>query len=183
MALPEQVLERLSREPPQTPGWSAGLLLFSGGLLFVAVAVYIGLLFGYEPYVSSQIDALNVQMNTLAKLVSPSDEAQLVALYSESANLEQVLANHVTLSSFFAWLEKNTEANVYYTSFGFSSGDQIALEGSAASEADVNQQMAIFEVAPEVKSVALSSVSLNSQNGTWRFAATLVMNALSPPTQ
>lgn len=179
MALPQQVLDRLSREPPKTPGWSVGLLLFSGGIFLIALAVYFGMVFGYEPYLASQVSGITEQINTLAKSVSPQDEAQLGTFYSEMTNLQGVLANHVTLSSFFSWLEKNTEANVYYTNLAIASGNRVALTGEAASEADVNQQVAIFEAAPEVRSVALSTVSLSSQTGEWQFSATLVMKSLA----
>ena len=62
------------------------------------------------------------------------------------------------MPQFFSWLEKNTEANVYYQSFALASGHQVTLGGIAATEADVNQQVAIFENAPEVSSVTISNV-------------------------
>lgn len=182
MALPQQVLERLSREPPKTPGWSFGLLMFSGVVLFIALLVYFGLLFGYEPYVQSQISKLETQINTLAKSVSPDDQARLVTFYSEITNIQNVLAHHVTFSAFLSWLENNTEANVYYSQFSFSSGSRVTLSGSAASEADVNQQVAIFESAPEVQSVNLSTVSLSPQSKRWQFGVTLVMKSFLAPT-
>lgn len=182
MALPQQVLERLSREPPQTPGWSFGLLFFSGALLFIALLAYFGLTLGYEPYLNNQIDGITTQINTLAKSVAPNDQAQLVSFYSEITNLQQVLRNHVTLSPFFAWLEKNTEANVYYTSFSLSGGNRISIGGYGATEADVNQQVAIFEAAPEVRSAQLSSVTLSPQTGNWQFSMTLLMNNITSST-
>lgn len=182
MALPQQVLERLSREPPQTPGWSFGLLFFSGALLFIALLAYFGLTLGYEPYLTNQIDGITTQVNTVAKSISPQDETQLVAFYSEITNLRQALKNHVVLTPFFAWLEKNTEANVYYSSFSLSSGNRVAIQGYGATEADVNQQTAIFEAAPEVASANLSSVSLSPETGKWQFSMTLTMKNLTTST-
>jgi hypothetical protein len=80
-------------------------------------------------------------------------------------------------SQFFSWLESNTEANVYYQSLTVTAGDQIALSGAANTEADVNQQVAIFENSPEVSSVSISEVSAPSlPGGTWSFTVTLIMD-------
>lgn len=176
MALPQQVIDRLTRESPETPGWSWGILTFSGGILAVALAIYAGLAFGYEPYLDSQIAQVNTQIAALAKSISPDDQARFASFYSEVANVKATLGNHVTFSRFLSWLEENTEANVYYTHFAFSGGNQIVLSGSAKSEADVNQQVAIFEAAPEVKAVNLSSVTLSATNGEWQFNAVLTMD-------
>jgi Fimbrial assembly protein (PilN) len=179
MALPQQVLERLSREPPRTPGWSSGLLMFSGGILFIALLVYFGLLYGYEPYLNGQISGLTTQINTAANSVSSADRDALFTFYSEVANLNDVLGNHVTFSHFLSWLEKNTEANVYYTQMTLAGSGQITLAGNAATEADVNQQVAIFEASPDVASVNLSTVSAAAGGSGWSFNLTIKMNSIS----
>lgn len=179
MALPQQVIDRLSKEPPKTPGWSFGLIIFSGAIFFITIFIYFGLILGYEPYVNSQIDSLSSQIAILTKTISGDDQAKLITFYSEITNVKNSLANHVVFSHFFSWLEKNTEANVYFSRVSFSSINQIALAGSAKAEADVNQQIAIFEVAPEVKTVTVSTVSLSDTTGLWQFSVTLVMNQAS----
>lgn len=176
MALPQQVIERLGREPPKTPGWSIGILLFSGGILCIALLTYFGLIWGYEPYLDSQIAQVNTQISTLAKSISADDQTKLVTFYSEIANLKSILANHVLFSHFLSWLEKNTEANIYYQHLTFSAGNQVVVSGIAKSEADVNQQMAIFEAAPEVKTVTLSGISLVGTTGDWQFNMSLVVD-------
>ena len=183
MALPQQVLERLSREPPQTPGWSFGILFFSGGLLFVALFIYFGLTLGYEPYIQGQIAGVTTQISTVAQSISPQDQAQLVKFYSEISNLNRALQNHVTLTPFFAWLEKNTEGNVYYTNLAFSGGNRIALSAKAPTEADVNQEISILEHAPEVQSATISNITLDSQTNQWSFSISLIMSSLAPAAQ
>ncbi|HEX4104207.1 MAG TPA: PilN domain-containing protein [Candidatus Paceibacterota bacterium] len=177
MPLPQQVIDRLTHESPRTPGWSVGILLFSLGLLVIALAVYFGITLFYEPYVNGQISSVNAEITAAASSISPSDQTNLAAFYSEVANVQSALANHVYFSHLLTWLGQNTEANVYYTHFTFSSGNQIGLSGVAASEADVNQQMAIFEASPEVSQATISTVSLLQANNTWQFSVTLTMNA------
>jgi Tfp pilus assembly protein PilN len=177
MPLPEKVIEQLGQEAPRTQGWALGALFFSGGILFLTVAIYFGLTLGYQPYLQSQLASVQNQVNTLGKSVSASDQSQLIDFYSQIANLQTLLRRHTFSSQFFSWLEQNTEANVYYRSLALSEGGQISLSGVAMSEADVNQQVAIFENSPEVSSVTVSSVTAPQLLGTgWTFGVTLVMS-------
>jgi hypothetical protein len=177
MPLPEKVIEQLGQEAPKTQGWALGALFFSGGILFLTVAVYFGLTLGYEPYLQSQLASAQNQVNTLSNSVSASDQSQLINFYSQIANLQTLLQKHTFSSQFFSWLEQNTEANVYYRSLALTQGSQVALSGTASAEADINQQVAIFENSPEVSSVTVSNVTAPSLLGSgWSFSVTLIMN-------
>ncbi len=177
MPLPEKVIEQLGRETSETQGWATGALFFSGAILFLAVAIYVGLTFGYEPYLQGQLANVQSQVSAQEKSISTSQQSQLIDFYSQIANLQTLLKNHILSSQFFSWLEQNTEANVYYQSITRTPGGQITLTGTGKSEADVNQQIAIFENSPEVSSVTVSSVTAPQllQTG-WNFSLTLIMN-------
>ncbi len=144
MPLPEKVIEQLGQESPKTQGWALGALFFSAGILFLTVAVYFGLTLGYEPYLQSQLTSVKNEVSALGNSISASDQSQLINFYSQIANLQALLQQHVFSSRFFSWLEQNTEANVYYRSLVLTQGDQVALSGVATNEAYVNQQIAIF---------------------------------------
>jgi len=176
MPLPQQVIDRLTHDTPKTPGWSGGVIVFSVVLLVIMLGIYFGITLGYEPYVNNQISAANTQINSVALSVSTADQSNILSFYSEIANVRSAITNHVLFSDFLKWLEGHTEANVYFSRLTFSSGNQISLSGNAASEADVNQQLAIFESAPEVTKVTISSVALAQGNNTWQFSAVLTMN-------
>ncbi len=177
MPLPEQVIEQLGQETPKTQGWALGALFFSSGILFFTIAIYFGLTLGYQPYLKSQLISVQNQVSTLDNSISASDQSQLINFYSQIANLQTLLQQHTFSSQFFSWLEKNTEANVYYRSLAITQGGQIALSGTALTEADVNQQVAILENSPEVTAVTISSVTAPSLlGGGWTFGLTLIMN-------
>lgn len=177
MPLPEKVIEQLGREPSETQGWAIGAFLFSGGILFLFLVIYFGLTLGYAPYLQSQLTATQNKVSALDNSISTGDQSQLVNFYSQIANLQALLRNHTLSSQFFSWLEKNTEANVSYQSLAIVSGDQVTLSGMAKSEADINQQIAIFENSPEVSSVTVSNVAAPQLlGGGWSFSATLIMD-------
>jgi len=174
MALPEKVIEQLGREPAQTPGWSFGIIAFSAGILFVSVVAYVTLAFVYEPYLNGQVAREKDQVAQLNQSIPVTDQTKLVTFYSQIANLKTILQNHIFSSQFFAWLEKNTEANTYYQSLGFSSGNQVVLTAIAKTQTDVNQQIALFESAPEVLSASVTSLTATADGG-WQFSVTLTM--------
>jgi hypothetical protein len=176
MPLPQQVIEQLGRETPDSQGWAWDALLFSGGMLFLVVLIYVGLLFGSESYWKGQISTTQDAVKHAAASVSVTDQAQIVSFYSQTANLKTALAGHQFASKFFSWLESNTEANVYYQNLQLSAGGRVALKGSAKTEADINQQLAIFENAPDVSSVSLSGVSVSQTGSGFIFNVVLTMN-------
>lgn len=187
MPLPEKVIEQLGREPSTgTQGWAVGALLFSGGVLLLAVIIYAGLSFGYTPYLQSQLSSTKDQISALEKSISPGDQTQLIDFYSQISNLQALLNNHTLSSQLFSWLETNTEANVSFQSFAMTTGGRVTLSGTAATEADVNQQVAIFENSPQVSSVTVSTVGAPSLLDTgWTFTLVLIMNpsVFLPATQ
>ncbi len=175
MALPPQVVEQLSHGSERTPGWSSGILLFSGSILFIVIFIYAGLRFGYEPYLNGELSSLESQIQKVGQSVSPSDEANLITFYSQISNIQFLIKGHVFFSQFLTWLERNTEANVYYTSLVFASGNQITLNGAAKTSADISEQVAVFEAAPEVGAVSLSNVTFSPSLNNWTFGMVLTM--------
>jgi len=175
MPLPEKVIEQLGREPAKTPGWSFGLIMFSGTILFIVVVIYVGLVFGYEPYLSTQVSAKQDQITQLSQSISADDQAKLINFYSQISNLKTLLRNHVSGSQLFSWIEKNTQAKVYYQSFGLAPGNLLTLSAVAPTQADVDQQIAIFEASPEVTKVSVSSVA-TAPSGGILFNVTLLLS-------
>jgi hypothetical protein len=176
MPLPQQVINQLGQEPPKTPGWSSGILFFTGALLVIVVGIYLGLVFIYEPHLNAELAAVQGQVSTLSQSISSGDQANLISFYSQTENLQSLLQNHVTFSVFLSWLEENTEANISYSQFSFSSGNEINLTGTGKTEADVAQQIAIFEASPVVQSVSVSSITATGASGLWDFSAVLLVN-------
>lgn len=176
MPLPQQVIEQLGRENPRSQGWAWDALLFCGGMLFLTVAIYVGLKFGAEPYWVGQVAKNNSAVDAASASVSSAEQAQIVDFYSQTANLNSALANHQFTSQFFPWLEQNTEANVYYQTFQLAPGGKVTLKGIAKTEADVNEQIAVFEATSTVTSVAVSGVSVAQAGSGFVFNMALTMN-------
>lgn len=173
MPLPQQVLERLGQEPPRTPGWSGQLLMFSGTVFFVSIIAYLGLAFGYKPYLNSEARKLQGQVQSLGQQIPLERQTKIIGFYSQLANLKSLLAGHVYSSKMLEWLEKNTQVNVYYSKFSLNAqNNQLTIGGVAKTADDLYQQVAIFQGKPEVKKMNLGGISI-SQNGQWQFDISL----------
>jgi len=175
MALPQKVIEQLGREPATTPGWSGQLLMFTSTLFFISLFVYLGLAFGYSPYLSAQENKVQDQIQAFSQQIPVDQQVQLANFYSQISNLRTLLADHVISSPVFAWLEKNTEANIYFNKFSLTpSTSQLEVGGNAPSLDDVDQQLLIFKSQPEIQRIEIGSITLS--NNVWQFDFTLHFN-------
>lgn len=173
MALPPQALEQLSREPVRTPGWSGTLLMFSSTLLFVGIFAWVGLSYGYQPYLSKQLDGLDAELKTASKQINADTQSELISFYSQLTNLDTILDHHVYASAVFDLLEARVQPNIFFTKLDLNTETgKMILGGSAKSVKDVTEQVKLLEDDPKIASVALGNVAVQS-NGSWQFDMTV----------
>lgn len=165
MPLPQQVIEQLGNPPEANRSPVSGALLFSIGMLAIVAVLYCGITFAYEPYLNAQVMGIKDQVSKANASISADQETRLIDFYSQISNLQSLLSHHVYTSGFLSWLENNTEGNVYYQSLDLTAGDRVTLKGVARTEADVNQQLAVFESSPDVASAVVTSIAPASSAG------------------
>ncbi len=177
MALPEQIVERLGREPVHTPGWSSRLLMFSGTIFFISLALYIGIVFGYKPYLEKQVANFDGQIKSFDQKIPQEEQSKLISFYSQMSNIQGVFRSHITSSKFFEWLEKNTETNVYYTRLNLVSfSGQVSLAGVSKTVEDFSKQLIVFQNNSLVQRVAVNSFNVSPSN-LWQFDITLYLTS------
>lgn len=187
MALPAQALEKLAYAPEKTPGAYSQLMMLSASLLILAVFLWIGILYGYEPYLNGQLDSVNQKIDTFAKQIPADKQEQIAILYSQLINLKQVLANHSAASPFFDLLAKNTLPGVYFVKAAVNvSGSEAVLQGAARSLDDINSQLALLGNMQGVQKLSIGTLS-NTVQG-WQFNITLdidpkIFKAQAPTAQ
>ncbi len=176
MAFPAQAVERMVQDSTRTPGWSGRLLMFSATLFLLSVFAYLGLAYGYAPYLRKQADTLNAQAKTLTQQVQADNQTKIVEFYSQLANLRSILDKHAYSSALLELLEKITFANVYFTKLSFTaSNNQIALAGLARSAQDVPAQIQIFQTTPGIRNVTFNNL-VALPGGQWQFDAILTLD-------
>jgi hypothetical protein len=176
MALPQTVVDRLTREPANTPGWSSRLLLFSFTIALLMVLLYAGLEYWYLPKLDGDQSRLDQAIQTASNGVPQADQARLASFYSQLANIRTLLGVHIVASPLFAWLERATLPNVYLSRLSLTSSNrQLLMNGAARSMRDIADQITLFQAQPETNRVLVNNVSADA-NGLWRFDIMLEFN-------
>lgn len=186
MALPQKVVDQLSKSPARTQGVFGQLIMLGTVLFGASLAVYLGLAFGYRPYLVGEISKLDNQIETFAKTVPPEDQARLVQFYSQIVNLKSLLGKHVVFSPVFDWIEENTQVNTYFGIVSINyKNSQISIDAISKTLEDASEQLLAFEKLPEVKSVKMANMSLDPSRS-WKFNLNLTVNfksIVSPPEE
>ncbi len=167
----EEELRRAERLPV---GWPWRLLLFSIIVFGATIAGYLGITLGYKPYLNSQIKTLDSKVANLTQTVGEEQQKNLVSLYSQLTNIQNLLNSHVAASKVFDLLEKNTQPQVYYLSLNFSlAGRDMQLDGSAPNYGVLAQQLEVFKQIPEIEKISLGD-SVVVDDGTVHFSLRLI---------
>lgn len=142
-------------------GWPWRLFVFSLVLLAISLITYVGILFGYKPFLQNQIELKDKEINRLADTVSKTDQEQLTKFYSQLLNLKSILDQHIVTNKILPFLEKNTNKSVFYTKLSAKAGDySLTLEGFADSFEILAQQLEAFRQAKEVNRFIINESQL-----------------------
>ncbi len=156
------------------PGVPWKIFLFSVILLSTAVAGYVGVRAGYEPFVAGKLDTVNAGLKSLAEAVPEKDQANLFRFYSQIVNLKGLLDKHVVASKVPAFLEKTTNAKVVYTNLGIDAVRHVVtLEGLTDRYETLGEQLEAVRQSSDVESYLLNESRTTEGRVRFRISATL----------
>ena len=160
-------------ESEQLPsGWpsrffSVSLVIFSAVFLG-----YLGLVFGYEPFLRSKIEDQDQAINQLVGAISKEEQEKFTNAYSKIINLKNLLDKHVKSSKIFPLLGQITNKKVVYTGANLKVPEkELELEGIADSYNSLAEQLESFNQTEAVSRYLLNQSQLTS--GAVQFKATL----------
>lgn len=157
------------------------LIIFAFLLLLLSVLLYGGLTFGYEPYLNSQIQKIDGQLQGLSGAVSQSDQDNLIHFYSQLANFNKVLKSHVASSKIFSLLEKDANQKVFFTDVDLRVSERsLILQGTAASYAVLASQLAAFDAEPMVTKYLLNQSQFSNSLVNFKVTLTLSPDIFKP---
>lgn len=157
-----------------TVGWPWRMFVFTLVIFLAAVFGYLGLTFGYKPYLQSSIANVESELNSLVLQVSSDSQKSFVEFYSQIANLKSLLGKHVLTSKIFPLLEAYTHQKSVYSSVTLVVEERtLRIEGFAESYQVLAAQLALYEQAPWVEKVVLDNSSLSDK--TVKFGARLII--------
>lgn len=131
-----------------------------------AGVLFLGLRFGYIPFLDSQLKDTDQKLSQLSSSFNEQDVKKIFTFYSQLYNINDILKSRYDSPKILKVLESETIKNIYYTGFNFDIDEkQMTAEGIAPSYEALAQQMELLKTAPEIKNVKLESARAIEERG------------------
>ncbi len=170
----DQKTEDLLAPEETALGWPWKIFLVTATACGIVVAGYIGLVFGYQPYLEGKIVEVMKKIDDLAKSLPVEQQEKFLKFYSQVVNVKALLGTHIELTKLFEFLEKNTNKRVVYEDIRFDARRrELVLEGVADSYQTLAQQLQAFELASEIERYLVSQSRLVENKARFRLTATV----------
>lgn len=149
-------------------------------IFLMSVLVYLGLVFGYEPYLSNQIAARDQEISQRSSTVSKADQDKFIQIYSKIINIKSLIDSHLFSASALSLLESLAHPQVYFTALTMKTADrQIDLDGVAASFSALSEQLEAFAQSASIESYSLSQSQLSGDTVQFKVSLKLSGSALA----
>lgn len=160
MPLPTPVAEKLSQRSADTPSWFSQLILFSGTIFVVSMIVFGGLEFGYKPYLTKQLDALDAKIEETAKSIPAERQEKLISFYSQIENAKTAMDSRFAVFPVFRWLEENMLVGTTIAKLSiFGQKRTVNVSGYTKTLPGLYSQIQQFQSQKNVKKVSFSNTS------------------------
>lgn len=156
------------------PSWPWRIFTFSLVFFSLSIVFYLGLRLGYRAFLDAQINEKDLEIAALAESVPVEEQEALIKFYSQLANLQEILNQHVIVSKIFPVLEKYTNKKVFYNGLGLNSKTrELTLDSVADSYEILAQQLEAFKQAPEVERLVINDSGVKDNKVNFQLLLTL----------
>lgn len=143
-------------------GWPWRLMITMFVVFLTSVLVYLGLTFGYKPFLNNSLASIESELESVSAAFSSEKKENFINFYSQLTNLQKLLVDHKVASKVFSFLELVTAKDVTYTGVNLSVPDRtLTLEGATRSFESLAAQLTLYDQAKEVRKVTLDSSKSN----------------------
>jgi len=134
-------------------------LIYSAVVLGITIIIYIGIRFGYKPFVEASIKNAEARIQEIDRQ-APQQETQesFIQFYSQLVNIKNLLSDHSAVTPLFYILEENTMENIGFESMIINVADgTVSMSGFAGSYEVLAGQLAVYENIKGIYRASLSS--------------------------
>ena len=161
------------------PSWPWRIFAFSLALLSLSIVFYLGLRLGYRSFLGTQIDDKDSEIAALAESVPVEEQRALIKFYSQLANLQEILNQHVIVAKVFPLLEKYTNKKVYHNGLNLNTKTrEMVLDSVADSYEILAQELEAFKQAPEVERLVINNSGVKDNKINFQLLLTLKESVL-----
>ena len=158
--------EQLQRPEDIEVGWPWRFLVFAIFIFGLMVVIFLGIRFGYEPYLNKKAQGLDTQISEKNQSLNQVQVDNFVKFYSQVFNFKTLLDKHIFGSNILKFLEENTLKALNYTAFGLDmTRQEIKISGITPNYETLSQQLELFRQNDSVKDISFQNSSNNNQGG------------------
>ncbi len=151
------------------------LVSFMSFVFLVFLFSYLGLVFGYTPFIKAQISKKETALSDLAGQVPKDRQEQFLKFEYQIIALQNILNKHVTATKIFPVLEANTNQGVFYKNMDLDvATSKVSLRAVAQSYDVMAQQLAAYQRLTDVAQYQINNAKLGD-GGRVEFDATLFL--------
>ena len=146
-------------------GWSWRLFVFAI-IVFSSVAfLALGMIYGYEPSLESQIKNIDENTEKLDKLISKEEQDSIFKFYSQIYHLENILRDHIYASRILDIIEFITHDQVYLSSITFDAPTGLLkADAFGRNEVALVSQLEILRLQPEINNLIFNGVNFDEKS-------------------
>jgi len=154
--------EQLKKGEQLSIGWPWRLLTLMIVVFSLSVFIYIGMMFGYKPYLNSQVKELENEIFFLNQSIDKTKQEQLIGLYSQFANVQKLIDAHGITSGIFDLMEKN-DAKLRRQSLDRTDLVHAHVGGidTLAHYDTLIKEITLFDSLPEIEAITLSNAKIS----------------------
>lgn len=142
------------------------MLIASIVVLALTLLIYLGMTFGFEPYLNGQVTAQTAQLNQLTSSMDQAQQQASLNFYSQLYNISMLTASRVDVLPLFSSLEAHTPDGVRLTGAQADvTRGQVELAGTAPSFDAVIASAASWRSDQNVTNVVLENMKTASGPG------------------
>ncbi|MDE2000953.1 MAG: hypothetical protein KGI60_00095 [Patescibacteria group bacterium] len=161
-------------------GWPWRFFMVSFVIFLVSILGYVGLAFGYEPFLNTKVASLDQNITQGAAEVSSTQQQQFIQVYSQIVNLKSLVGDHVFSSNVLFLLQSVTYPQIYYTHADLKTAERtLTLDGVAPTFDILSQQLAVFSQTSAVTGYTLDQSQLNNNQVQFRVTLKLAPSVFS----
>lgn len=161
MAYTQSALERELMKKEVIKLGAPWRLLIMGFIVFgTAVGIFLGMKFGFQPFLESQVNKEDQKIKQLLGSFTADQVADSQVFYSQLINISDVIESRNLATPILEILEKNTLKNIYFNNLNYSvTNKEIKLSGIAPNYDALSQQLEVFKNSPDVGKVLMDNAS------------------------
>ncbi len=147
-------------------GFPWRMLVASVVVFVLTLLIYLGMAFGFEPYLKGQVTAQTAQLNQLTSSMDQTQQQASLNFYSQLYNISKLTASRVDVLPLFSSLEAHTPDGVRLTGAQADlTRGQVELAGTAPSFDAVIASAASWRGDQNVTNVVLENMKTTSGPG------------------